>query len=179
MKHKILIASLLSVSTLTFAASSIEGSYKCQGTDPYTNKNYTGTVTISASSNAIVNPNLNAPVNPNPNAPVNAGADASDAPIKAPEEIKTAPDALKASSDSAAVGSEAVFQLSMNYETGEKSLGTGFLDNNLLSVVFQDTASADKIGLQHYTYSEATKELKGNWVYLGKDKVGQETCVKM
>jgi hypothetical protein len=55
-------------------------------------------------------------------------------------------------SGTASSDDNSVFQLTMNYETGEKSLGTGFFSNNLLSVVFQDTASADIIGLQYYSY---------------------------
>ena len=72
-----------------------------------------------------------------------------------------------------------VYRLEMNYDTGEKYLGTaGLYDNNTISVVFQDTKDLKKVGLERYSYSEDRKSIQGYWVYLGKDKLGTEVCEK-
>ena len=54
----------------------------------------------------------------------------------------------------------------------------GLYDNNTLAVVFQDAKDLKKVGLERYSYSEDHKKIQGYWVYLGKDKLGQEVCEK-
>lgn len=73
-----------------------------------------------------------------------------------------------------------VYRLEMNYDTGEKSIGTaGLFDSQTISVVFQDTKDPKKIGLERYSYSEDHKKIQGYWVYLGGDKLGSEVCEKI
>lgn len=72
-----------------------------------------------------------------------------------------------------------VYSLKMEYDTGEKYVGTGGLyDNNTISVVFQDANNLKIVGLERYSYSKAHKAIQGYWVYLGKDKLGKEVCEK-
>ena len=72
-----------------------------------------------------------------------------------------------------------VYRLEMIYDTHEKEMGTaGLYDNNTLAVVFQDAKDLKKVGLERYSYSEDHKKIQGYWVYLGKDKLGQEVCEK-
>ena len=72
-----------------------------------------------------------------------------------------------------------VYRLEMEYDTGEKAIGTaGLFDQNTISVVFQDAKDLKKIGLERYSYSADHKKIQGYWVYLGKDKLGKEICEK-
>lgn len=72
-----------------------------------------------------------------------------------------------------------VYDVVMEYDTGEKAVGTaGLWDNETIAVVFQDTNDPKIIGLERYSYSKDHKEIQGYWVYLGKDKLGKEVCVK-
>jgi hypothetical protein len=73
----------------------------------------------------------------------------------------------------------AVYKISMVYNTGERYRATGGpYDENLLSVVFQDTKNPEVIGLEQYRLSNDKKQMGGFWVYLGKDKLGKEVCIK-
>jgi hypothetical protein len=67
----------------------------------------------------------------------------------------------------------------MEYDTGEKSIGTaGIWDNETIAVVFQNTRDPKVVGLERYSYSKDHKKIQGYWVYLGKDKLGKEVCEK-
>ncbi len=104
-------------------ADSIEGTYKCKGSDPYINKDYTGTVTITKNGK--------------------------------------------------------VYNFDMHYYTGEASKGTGLLRNDMLMLVCQDPANVkDSTCIEYYAISKHDKKLVGEWVYLGKNKIGKETCSK-
>jgi len=73
-----------------------------------------------------------------------------------------------------------VYKITMDYDTGEKYKATGGpYSTNLLSVVFQDINKPDHVGLEQYTLSEDEKKMGGFWVYLGKDKLGEEICEKL
>lgn len=73
-----------------------------------------------------------------------------------------------------------VYRLTMEYDTGEKVVGTGGLsDDDTISVVFQNPKDLKKVGLELYSFSNSLKEIRGYWVYLGKDKLGKEVCTKM
>ena len=72
-----------------------------------------------------------------------------------------------------------VYRLEMDYDTGEKAIGTGGLyDQHLLSVVFQDTTDPKHVGLEQYHFTDDYKTMSGYWVYLGNDKLGKEICDK-
>jgi hypothetical protein len=124
MSYRLLLSLItLILSSTSFAAGVFEGVYKCVGTDPYLEKTYTGTVTITQQNT--------------------------------------------------------VYRLNMDYDTGEKALGTGGqYDSTLLSVVFQDTDDLKKVGLEQYKFSKDKKTIQGYWVYLGHDKLGKEVCTK-
>ncbi len=47
LKKGLIFIVLLSVSVISFADTDFAGVYKCHGTDPYLNKAYTGTVTVT------------------------------------------------------------------------------------------------------------------------------------
>jgi hypothetical protein len=71
----------------------------------------------------------------------------------------------------------AVYQLDMDYGTGERSRGTGGQWNPMLmSVVFQDTEHKNHIGLEQYQFNQDKTVMQGYWVYLGYDKLGSEVC---
>jgi hypothetical protein len=71
----------------------------------------------------------------------------------------------------------AVYQLTMDYDSGEKAIGTGGqYDPTLMSVVFQDKENLKHIGLEQYTFTPDRKKIQGYWVYLGEDKLGSEVC---
>lgn len=107
----------------SYVVPSFVGVYRCHGTDPYLNKDYTGTVKVTQQNT--------------------------------------------------------VYRLEMDYDTGEKSIGTGGLyDKYLMSVVFQDTTDPKHIGLEQYHFTPDYKTMSGYWVYLGKDKLGKEICEK-
>jgi hypothetical protein len=73
----------------------------------------------------------------------------------------------------------AVYNITMQYNTGEKYKATGGQYNNeLMSVVFQDTHDLHRVGLEQYRFLDDEKKIGGYWVYLGKDKLGKEICVK-
>lgn len=68
----------------------------------------------------------------------------------------------------------------MSYDTGDEAVGTGGLyDLNTIAVVFQDTRDHKKIGLERYSLSKDRQHIEGFWVYLGKDKLGRESCEKV
>lgn len=70
-----------------------------------------------------------------------------------------------------------VYNLDMDYDTGEKYKGTGGQYNaTLMSVVFQDLDDPKVVGLEQYTFTKNKKIIQGYWVYLGKDKLGKEVC---
>ncbi|MCE3238121.1 MAG: hypothetical protein K0R24_1102 [Gammaproteobacteria bacterium] len=72
-----------------------------------------------------------------------------------------------------------VYNVAMQYDTGEKSIGTaGIWDNETIAVVFQNTHDPKIAGLERYSYSKDHKKIQGYWVYLGKDKLGKEVCEK-
>lgn len=72
-----------------------------------------------------------------------------------------------------------VYSLKMQYDTGEISNGTaGLYDDHSIAVVFQSVKNLKKVGLERYAYSDDKKQIEGYWVYLGKDKLGTEICVK-
>jgi hypothetical protein len=72
-----------------------------------------------------------------------------------------------------------VYNVEMEYDTGEKSIGTaGIWDNETIAVVFQNTRDPKVVGLERYSYSKDHKKIQGYWVYLGKDKLGKEVCEK-
>ena len=72
-----------------------------------------------------------------------------------------------------------VYELSMNYDTGESSVGTGGqYGPNLMSVVFKDIKHPDHIGLEQYSLTTDNKVIEGYWVYLGMAKLGKEVCQK-
>lgn len=74
-----------------------------------------------------------------------------------------------------------VYDVSMTYDTGEKLVGTaGLYDVDTLSVVFQDPKNLKKVGLEQYRYKDKDDHntMQGFWVYLGKDKLGKEVCVR-
>lgn len=74
----------------------------------------------------------------------------------------------------------AVYSVTMEYDTGEKATGTaGLYDKDTIAVVFQDTKDLKKIGLERYSYSDDFKKIQGYWVYLGHDKLGTEVCEKI
>jgi hypothetical protein len=71
----------------------------------------------------------------------------------------------------------AVYQLEMTYDNGEKAVGTGGqYEPTLRSVVFQDQENLKHIGLEQYTFTPDRKKIQGYWVYLGEDKLGREVC---
>tara|TARA_R110000868_G_scaffold48766_2_gene157902 strand:- start:589 stop:972 length:384 start_codon:yes stop_codon:yes gene_type:complete len=72
-----------------------------------------------------------------------------------------------------------VYKITMEYDTGEKYRATGGQYNEeLLSVVFQDEADPHVVGLEQYHLLDDKTSMGGYWVYLGKDKLGKETCTK-
>jgi hypothetical protein len=72
-----------------------------------------------------------------------------------------------------------VYQLEMDYTTGEKSTGTAIEHgDNTLFVTFQDKENSKNIGLQQYT-KDGNDKMSGNWVYLGHNKIGKESCEKL
>jgi hypothetical protein len=74
----------------------------------------------------------------------------------------------------------AVYQLVMDYDTGEHAFGTGGeYDKTIMFVVFQDQTDKTKIGLEQYQFSDDDNKIAGYWVYLGKDKLGREICDKV
>jgi hypothetical protein len=73
----------------------------------------------------------------------------------------------------------AVYKLTMKYDTGQTYNATGGQYNDeLLSVVFQDKKNLKLVGLEQYHLSDDKKTMGGFWVYLGKDMLGKETCIK-
>ncbi|OGT46877.1 MAG: hypothetical protein A3E83_08960 [Gammaproteobacteria bacterium RIFCSPHIGHO2_12_FULL_41_20] len=73
-----------------------------------------------------------------------------------------------------------VYSLEMEYNTGDKAIGTGGLyDDNTIAVVFQNVKDLKKVGLERYSYSQDHLSIQGYWVYLGQDKLGKEVCEKM
>jgi hypothetical protein len=103
--------------------STMVGVYHCKGYDPYLDKDYSGTITVSHQN--------------------------------------------------------AVYRLDMDYDTGEKALGTGgMFGRNDMSVVFQDINNPKVIGLERYQASTDNKTMSGYWVYLGQDKLGKEICTR-
>lgn len=73
-----------------------------------------------------------------------------------------------------------VFNLLMEYDTGEVARGTaGLWDSLTLAVVFQDLKNLENIGLERYSFSKDHKRIQGYWVYLGRDKLGKEVCQKV
>ena len=73
----------------------------------------------------------------------------------------------------------AVYKITMLYDTGEKYLATGGQYNEeLLSVVFQQVGHLKVVGLEQYHLSEDKNTMGGYWVYLGKDKLGSEVCTR-
>ena len=74
----------------------------------------------------------------------------------------------------------AVYQLVMEYNTGEVARGTaGRWDDTTLAVVFQDLKNLENIGLERYSFSNDYKRIQGYWVYLGRDRLGKEVCEKV
>ncbi len=72
-----------------------------------------------------------------------------------------------------------VYKITMKYDTGQKYHATGGQYNNeLLSVVFQDEKDLKRVGLEQYQVQSDKKTMGGFWVYLGKDLLGQETCIR-
>ena len=70
-----------------------------------------------------------------------------------------------------------VYQIKMQYDTGEKMIGTaGLYENDTIAVVFQDIKDLKKIGLERYSYAPDRNRIQGYWVYLGKDQLGKEVC---
>jgi len=131
MSNKKLIALLVLGSSAVFAEASIEGTYKCNGIDPYlNNKAYTGKLVVKAQGNNV-------------------------------------------------------YHTIMDYDEGDKKshdsfiyIGVGLFNNNVLSIGFQNKLDMSSVGMQNYTYTATKNQLQGNWVYLEKNKVGHETCVK-
>jgi hypothetical protein len=73
-----------------------------------------------------------------------------------------------------------VYKMSMEYDTGEKYNATGGQYNEeLLSVVFQDLSDPHIVGLEQYHLLDDKKSMGGFWVYLGKNKLGRETCTRV
>lgn len=73
----------------------------------------------------------------------------------------------------------AVYRITMTYDTGETYYATGGQYNDeLLSVVFQDHSDLKVVGLEQYRWAPDNKSIGGFWVYLGKDKLGSEVCIK-
>ncbi len=73
----------------------------------------------------------------------------------------------------------AVYKITMLYDTGEKYVATGGQYNEeLLSVVFQQVGDLKVVGLEQYHLSEDKNAMGGYWVYLGKDKLGSEVCTR-
>lgn len=73
----------------------------------------------------------------------------------------------------------AVYNLLMEYDTGEVARGTaGLWDSSTLAVVFQDLRNLQNIGLERYSFSKDRTRIQGYWVYLGRDKLGKEVCQK-
>lgn len=74
----------------------------------------------------------------------------------------------------------AVYKITMKYDTGEEYQATGGpYGDTLLSVVFQDKNNLKQVGLEQYHWEEALKKMGGFWVYLGEDKLGTEVCEKI
>jgi len=74
---------------------------------------------------------------------------------------------------------KAVYHLLMEYDTGEVARGTaGLWDTDTLAVVFQDLKNLANIGLERYSFSNDGTKIQGYWVYLGRDQLGKEVCVK-
>lgn len=74
---------------------------------------------------------------------------------------------------------DTVYAITMEYNTGEKYKATGGQYNEeLMSVVFQDTKNAHRVGLEQYHFSDNKNEMGGFWVYLGESKLGKESCIK-
>jgi len=72
-----------------------------------------------------------------------------------------------------------VYSITMTYNTGEKYKGTGGQYNEeLMSVVFQDPKNPKIVGLEQYHMAPDHKTMGGFWVYLGKDKLGRESCIR-
>lgn len=72
-----------------------------------------------------------------------------------------------------------VYRIKMTYDTGEVYNATGGQYNDeLMSVVFQDSKNLRRVGLEQYHLSADKKQMGGFWVYLGKDKLGKEICIK-
>ena len=121
--RKLVIITAMLVSQSAFAFHDFTGTYKCTGHDPYLNRDYHGTVTISQQNT--------------------------------------------------------VYKILMKYNTGEEYDATGGqYSDDLLSVVFQDKNNLKIVGLEQYRYDEKYNAMGGFWVYLGKDKIGTETCKK-
>lgn len=73
----------------------------------------------------------------------------------------------------------AVYKITMKYDTGQIYKATGGQYNErLLSVVFQDEKDLKVVGLEQYHWIKDKKEMGGFWVYLGKDQLGKEICVR-
>lgn len=72
-----------------------------------------------------------------------------------------------------------VYHLVMKYDSNDVYHGTGGLyDEQTISVVFQDPKNLKKVGLERYSYADDKKSIQGYWVYLGKDKLGSEVCIR-
>jgi hypothetical protein len=71
-----------------------------------------------------------------------------------------------------------VYNLQMDYDTGEKSLGTGILRGHTLSVIFKDANNSSNLGVQLYVITDHNRRLEGDWVYIGKNSIGKEICQK-
>lgn len=71
-----------------------------------------------------------------------------------------------------------VYQIDYTLSDGSKYQGTGFVNNDQFSFVFNDVNPANKnhIGVQVATISE--KGLEGKWVLLTQNLVGTETLSK-
>lgn len=75
------------------------------------------------------------------------------------------------------VQQNSVYALDMQYDTGEKYVGTGGQYNpELMFVAFQDLKDVHRVGLEQYTLSDDKTTIQGYWVYLKEDKLGSEVC---
>ena len=75
------------------------------------------------------------------------------------------------------VQQNSVYRLEMNYDTGEKYVGTGGQYNpTLMFVAFQDIKNPHLVGLEQYTLTKDKNTIQGYWVYLKQDKLGSEVC---
>jgi carboxylesterase type B len=71
-----------------------------------------------------------------------------------------------------------VYNLQMDYDTGEKAQGTGILHDSELSVVFRDANNPSNMGIQIYKITDRNKKMEGQWAYINKPMIGFETCEK-